>query len=68
MANVSCIPYWKQYILTIEEASEYFRIGETKLRRLIHDNPDAEYLLHNGNRIQIKRILFEKFIDSLDAI
>lgn len=68
MANVSCIPYWKQYTLTIEEASEYFRIGETKLRRLIHDNPDAEYLLHNGNRIQIKRILFEKFIDSLDAI
>ena len=68
MANISCIPYWKQYTLTIEEASEYFRIGETKLRRLIHDNPDAEYLLHNGNRIQIKRILFEKFIDSLDAI
>ena len=68
MANVSCIPYWKQYILTIEEASEYFRIGETKLRRLIRDNPDAKYLLHNGNRIQIKRILFEKFIDSLDAI
>ena len=41
MANVNCIPYWKQYTLTIEEASEYFRIGETKLRRLIHDNPDA---------------------------
>lgn len=68
MANISCIPYWEQYTLTIEEASEYFRIGETKLRRLIHNNPDAEYLLHNGNRIQIKRVLFEKFIDSLDAI
>lgn len=68
MENTNCIPYWNQYTLTIEEASEYFRIGETKLRRLVHDNPNAKYLLHNGNRIQIKRVLFERFIDSLDAI
>ncbi len=68
MENINCIPYWNQYTLTIEEASEYFRIGETKLRRLVHDNPNAKYLLRNGNRIQIKRVLFEKFIDSLDAI
>lgn len=68
MENTNCIPYWNQYTLTIEEASEYFRIGETKLRRLVHENPNAKYLLHNGNRIQIKRVLFERFIDSLDAI
>ena len=45
-----------------------FRIGEGKLRKLVSDNPNAEYLLWNGNRVQIKRTRFEKFIDTLSAI
>ena len=49
------IPYWKKYTLSIEEAASYFRIGEGKLRKLVSDNPNAEYLLWNGNRVQIKR-------------
>ena len=59
------IPYWKKYTLSIEEAASYFRI---KLRKLVSDNPNAEYLLWNGNRVQIKRTRFEKFIDTLSAI
>lgn len=39
------IPYWKKYTLSIEEAASYFRIGEGKLRKLVSDNPNAEYLL-----------------------
>ena len=62
------IPYWKKYTLSIEEAASYFRIGEGKLRKLVSDNPNAEYLLWNGNRVQIKRTRFEKFIDTLSAI
>lgn len=58
------IPVWEQYTLTITEASKYFRIGETKLRQLIADNPTAEYLLINGNRVLIKRKMFEEYIDS----
>ena len=58
------IPYWKKYTLSIEEAASYFRIGEGKLRKLVSDNPNAEY----GNRVQIKRTRFEKFIDTLSAI
>lgn len=54
------IPYWKKYTLSIEEAASYFRIGEGKLRKLVSDNPNAEYLLWNGNRVQIKRTRFEK--------
>ena len=46
--------------LSIEEAASYFRIGEGKLRKLVSDNPNAEYLLWNGNRVQIKRTRFEK--------
>ncbi|HEO4936347.1 TPA: excisionase, partial [Streptococcus pyogenes] len=59
---------WERYTLTIEEASKYFRIGENKLRRLAEENKNANWLIMNGNRIQIKRKQFEKIIDTLDAI
>ena len=62
------IPIWERYTLTIEEASKYFRIGENKLRRLADENKNAEWLIMNGNRIQIKRKQFEKIIDKLDAL
>ncbi|WP_322391859.1 excisionase [Staphylococcus aureus] len=61
-------PNWERYTLTIEEASKYFRIGENKLRRLAEENKNANWLIMNGNRIQIKRKQFEKIIDTLDAI
>lgn len=53
----------EQYMLSIEEAAAYFRIGENKLRALADANPLAEWLFHNGSRIQIKRRLFEQFLD-----
>ncbi|MGC7159688.1 excisionase [Metamycoplasma hominis] len=62
------IPIWERYTLTIEEASKYFHIGENKLRRLADENKNADWLIMNGNRIQIKRKQFEKIIDKLDAI
>ena len=62
------IAIWERYTLTIEEASKYFRIGENKLRRLADENKNADWLIMNGNRIQIKRKQFEKIIDKLDAI
>ncbi len=66
--NQTDIPIWERYTLTIEEASKYFRIGENKLRRLADENKNADWLIMNGNRIQIKRKQFEKIIDKLDAI
>lgn len=54
--------------MTIEEASRYFRIGENKLRRLAEVNKNANWMMMNGNRIQIKRKQFEKIIDELDTI
>ena len=62
------IPLWEQYTLTVEEAALYFRIGENKLRRLIADNRNANYILWNGNLPQIKRVLFEHMIDSIGLI
>ena len=66
--NYPDVPIWQKYTLTIEEAARYFRIGEKKLRKLVEENPDAGWLIMNGNRAQIKRRQFEKVIDSLDVI
>ena len=66
--NTNDIPIWQKYTLSIEEASRYFRIGEKKLRRLAGENPDANWLIMNGNRLQIKRKQFEKVIDELEVI
>ncbi|MDB7829222.1 excisionase [Intestinimonas butyriciproducens] len=63
MSTLPQIPFWERYTMTVEEASRYFRIGENKLRRIISENKDADFLLWNGNRPQIKRNLFEKYID-----
>lgn len=57
------IPVWRKYTLSIQEAAEYFRIGDKKLRKLIEEHPDAEFILWNGSRAQIKCRLFEKYVD-----
>lgn len=66
--NNSDVPIWQKYLLTIEEASKYFRIGENKLRKLAEENLNASWVIMNGNRIQIKRKQFEKIIDTLNVI
>ena len=68
MMNYPDVPIWEKYTLTIEEAARYFRIGEKKLRKLAEENPDASWIIMNGNRVQIKRRQFEKVRDSLDVI
>lgn len=66
--NYTDVPIWEKYTLTIEEAAKYFRIGEKKLRQLAEENPNANWLIMNGNRVQIKRKQFEKVIDSMEVI
>ena len=62
------VPIWEKYMLSIEEAAVYFRIGEDKLRALSKENPYAEWLFRNGNRFQIKRKLFEQHIDGISTL
>lgn len=68
MAKEVIVPVWEKYSLTIEEAAAYFRIGENSIRDILNQNPDADYWFWNGNRKQIKRKLFEKYMDSLHEI
>ena len=63
MKKTAEIPFWERYTLSIEEAAAYFRIGENKLRKIISENEDADFILWNGNRPQIKRKKFEEFVD-----
>ena len=62
------IPYWEKYMLTLREAAEYFHIGEKKMRQIVEENMDAKFLLENGNRVMIKRKLFEEYLDKANAI
>ncbi len=68
MGKITEIPFWERYTLSVEEAAAYFRIGENKLRKLISENVSADFLLWNGNRPQIKKKIFEKFIDHCNLI
>ena len=62
------IPYWEKYMLTLREAAEYFHIGEKKMRQIVDENMDAKFLLENGNRVMIKRKLFEEYLNKATVI
>lgn len=62
------VPLWEKYILTIQEAAEYFYIGEKKLRKLVEDVGNADFIIMNGNRVMIKRKLFEKYLDESASV
>lgn len=68
MNEENIVPVWKKYTLTIKEASEYFNIGEKKLRQLIQENNTADFILTNGVKVLIKRVKFEEFIDSVSCL
>ena len=63
LTEINDIPIWRKYTLSVQEAAQYFRIGDKKLRRLIDEDPTADYILWNGSRPQIKRKVFERFVD-----
>lgn len=62
------IPVWEKLCLTVEEAAEYSAIGENRLRQLIDNNHNADFVLWVGNRARIKRKEFENYISQLASI
>lgn len=64
----NAVPIWEKFTLSVEEAAVYFRIGENKLRQIMNENRNADFILWNGNRPQIKRKKFEDFINNLHNI
>lgn len=62
------IPICQKYVLSVEEAALYFHIGVNRLRKLISQHKTADWVLWNRTHAQIKRVKFEKFIDSLNTL
>ena len=65
----------KKYKKASDKTDEIFKILQEKIKELVQANTDlaeenknANWLIMNGNRIQIKRKQFEKIIDKLNPI
>lgn len=56
------VPLDRRFLLTIQEASEYYGLGVKTLYRIIHNNREAEFILEIGSHYKIKRELFEEFL------
>lgn len=57
------LPWYEKYTLTVEEAAQYFGIGETALRRFLSDHEDASFIIKNGSKTLIKKAVFAKYLD-----
>lgn len=67
MSEERAIPIWEKFALTINEATEYFNIGEKKIRALV-DNFGDGFSVLNGSKVLIKRKQFEDFLNKTTAI
>lgn len=54
------VPIWEKYALTIYEAAEYFNIGEHRLRQLVRENRQADFVLWIAQRLR----LYETYLKS----
>lgn len=62
------VPVWKKYTLSIEEAADYFGIGQKKIRKIVDENPTGDFILKNGSNTKIKRGKFEIYVDQTSCI
>lgn len=57
------VPIENKYALNVEEAAEYFGIGQGKLRELMQMRR-CPFIIYVGRKRLIKRKEFEKYLDS----
>ena len=63
MVKVHKFERYDKQLFTIEEASRYFGIGQTILRRYIKEHDSEDFIVSNGRKILIKRDVFKKYVD-----
>lgn len=64
------LPYEK-YLLSIDEAAEYSGIGQNRLRQIMDENPDLDFIIRHGEKKKqklIHRKKFENWIMTLNFI
>ena len=57
-----------KFLLTFPEASQYFNIGENKLRNMASLEQNPDWILYNGYRRLIKRVKLEKILLESETI
>ena len=57
-----------KYCMSVEEASSYSMIGENRLRCIIENNTDLDWVLHIGARVRVKRPQFEAWLSEQQYI
>jgi excisionase family DNA binding protein len=64
------VPIWEKYMLTVDEAAQYFGIGEKKIRMLIAENTNTDlcFTVQIGNKSLINRHKFEDFLNHTTAL
>ena len=62
------VPIQEKYSLSIEEATEYFGIGSKTLRKILKDDPKANFIIMIGSHIRIKRKAFGKVLDQIHSV
>lgn len=60
--------FYEKYLLTVDEAIVYFHIGGRKMAELIHNHPNAKWILMNGKRTMIKKDMFATWLDQQSEI
>ena len=55
-------------LLNIKEASDFFGIGQHRLREIVKDDFGCKYHLMLGRTIKIKRKQFEEFLNAVEQI
>jgi hypothetical protein len=56
------VPIWEKFALTLPEASKYFNICESQLRKIVWANPNADYIVCNGKKYLLIRKKFEEYM------
>ena len=64
------VPIWEKYMLTVDEAVQYFGIWEKRIRTLIAENINTDYCftVQIGNKALINRQKFESFLNQITSL
>ena len=68
--NRKTVPIWEKYMLTVDEAVQYFGISEKKMRTLIAENINTDYCftVQIGNKSLVNRQKFENFLNQTTSL
>lgn len=64
----SAVSIADKYSLSVQEAAEYYGIGEKRLRSILSEHYNEPFILEIGSHQRIKRRLFEEFLDQATAV